>query len=283
MAGKFKSIKLLFSLWALHAKMDLNWLTRDTKYCLLNMSADIVSSISAIAGVFLLSQSFGKIGGMDNDKILFMLSYATITDGILVLFYGNSNVVYISRIIGRGQIDHMIVQPLTFWMQLLTDGFIPFSGSSKLLCGVSLAVYSLIILEIPVTLLWVSILILNLLSSVAIVISISYITGSIAFYAPVAGEEVSTTAVDLFNTLKPYPLGGLPKAVKFIFLSILPVALTAWYPSDALLTGKTGFSLFITFIAAVILSLIASICFKKGMIYYAKYGSTRYLDRGHRR
>ena len=63
--------------------------------------------------------------------MLFLLGYALLVRGVIDTFF-NYNVAFISRRIGRGQLDHMLVQPQPLWMALLTEGFAPFSGSGML-------------------------------------------------------------------------------------------------------------------------------------------------------
>lgn len=279
----FKWVRRLLSLWKMYARMDLGWFLRDTRYCLLNIFADVVANMSAISGAFLLSERFGGIGGMSSTQIMFMLGYATMVDGIFLLFFSMGNVGHISRRIGRGQVDHMVIQPVPFWLQLATEGFLPVSGSSTLLCGIGITVFSALELGLPFTLKWLAVLVISLLSSVAIIISASYTVGSMAFYAPVAAEEVSSTVINFFGTIKSYPLGSLSNTAIFIFCTMLPVGLAAWFPSNMLLMRTPqGFPEMFTTFAAVLLSLLAATSFRKGMKYYAKSGSTRYLDRGHR-
>ena len=278
------NIRQLFNLWGIYAKLDLTWFFRDTKYCVYNIIADVVSSLSSLAGVFLLAERFGNIGGMDSTQILFMLGYASIIDGIILMFFSMNNVAWISRLIGRGQLDHRLIQPVPFWMQLLTEGFIPISGNSMLICGIGISAYATSQLALSTGPLWVLVFLLSVLCSVAIILSFSYIAGCLAFYAPVAGEEISTSAVGLFGSLKTFPIGGLAMPAKVVLVTVLPIGLTAWLPAN-LLMGQTpqGFSDSLLIVVTIILALMASTLFKKGLKHYAKSGSTRYADRGHRR
>lgn len=279
-----RTIKRLFSLWLLYARMDLGWFIRDTRYCLLNILADLASNLAALAGVFLLAQRFDDIGGMSSNQISFMLGYATTLDGIFLLFFSMCNVGFPSRRVGRGQLDHALIQPLPLWMQLATEGFIPISGSTTLLGGLAITAYTAITLHLAITPGWLLLWGGSLGASVAIMVAWSYLIGSLAFYAPVAAEEVSTTAIGLFNTVKSYPLGGLPRIAQMVLCSVLPVGLSAWFPASVLLGQKpAGFPALLTIWAALGLTALATISFKKGMIHYAKYGSPRYSDRGHRR
>lgn len=282
-AKPFYTLRRLVRLWAMYARMDAGWFLRDTKYCLTNIITDIISNLTAISGVFLLSERFGGIGGMDKNQVLFMLGYASMLDGVFLLFFMMCNVGHISRRIGRGQLDHMLIQPLPIWMQLATEGFIPVSGSSMLVCGAGLTAYAMVRLHMAVTPLWLLWFVLSLLCSAAVVLAVSYIAGAAAFYAPVAAEEISTTAVELFS-VRSYPLGGLPHAAQVALCTVLPVGLAAWFPANALLgLDAVGLPAVLLVLAALSFSVIASVLFRKGMKHYAKSGSVHYHDRGHRR
>lgn len=279
----FSTLRRLVRLWALYARMDAGWFLRDTKYCLINIATDVISNLSAVSGVFLLSQKFGGIGGMGKDEILFMLGYSCMLDGIFLLFFMMANVGHISRRIGRGQMDHMLIQPVPLWMQLITEGLIPVSGSSMLVCGAALTAYAASRLHLAVTPLGLAALAGCLVASTAVILSVSYIAGSAAFYAPVAAEEISTTAMDLF-TVRSYPLGGLPSAARAVLCTALPVGLAAWFPAGVLLgIPADGFPAALPALAALVFTAAAVVLFKKGLDHYAKYGSNRYHDRGHRR
>ena len=128
----------ILSLYVLYAKMDFAWLLRDRVFASLAILSDVISNLSSIAGIFLLAWKFGGIGGMSRYEILFMLGYTSLMTGIYQVFCSSNNVGHISRRIGRGQVDHMLMQPLPLPVQLMTEGFIPFSGSSNLVSGAAL-------------------------------------------------------------------------------------------------------------------------------------------------
>lgn len=277
------NLKTLFRLFCSYGKMDLLWALRDTRYFLLQVFADAVGAASAVAGVFLVAERFGGLAGMTKPEILFMLGYGTLVDGVYMLFFGNSNVGEMSRIIGRGQLDHSLVQPVPLWIQFLTEGFAPASGSSVLLCGAALIAVSSHNLGLRWNFSLAASLLSGVLCSCAVVFSCVLIVSCLAFRSPAAAEEIAGVVRSLFSTLKSYPLGGLPHAVKFIFCTFVPVGLAAWLPSLTLL-GRAGFPRFPFFTvgAAAIIVLLAVLTFRKGMNYYEKYGSPRYSGFGFR-
>ncbi len=278
------NLRLLFRLLALSARMDMMWLLRDTRSCLLVMTTDLIGTLSGVAGILLMSIRFGGIGGMNEDQVLFLLGYATCIDGLFMLFFGMVNTGMISRIIGRGQFDHMLIQPVPLPIQLLSGGFIPFSGSSVLLSGIAITTVAAMRLGVTSNPFWIPTLFMNLLISLAIILSFSYLVGTSAFYAPVAGEEVSMAAVGFFDTTKRFPLGGLPAPLQWIYCTVLPAGLVAWLPSSQQLGLPTaGIPAFLPVLAALILGTLATTFFRKGLKYYAKHGSHRYIDHAHRR
>ena len=89
-----------------------------------------------------------------------------------------------------------------------------------------------------------------------------FCVGSLAFWAPVTAEEISSRAVNFMFQLKSFPLDGLSSYVLVSMLTVLPVGFVAWYPCRQLL-GIAPPSLWHTPLVAVVLSLIAWILFKK--------------------
>lgn len=281
---KVAHLKRILQLWGISAKLDLMWFLRDTKYCIANIVADLIASLSAIAGVFLIAERFGDIGGMTKDQILFMLGYACLVDGVISMFFGMNNVGWISRIIGRGQLDHRLIQPVPLWMQFLTEGFIPVSGNSKLLCGIGITSIALQRLTVSLGAKGLLLISISVVGSVTVILSFSYLTGSLAFYAPVAGEEISSTSIGLFSALKTFPIGGLTTGAKFVLCTVVPVGLTAWFPANLVLgQPPQGLPNYLMLVVTMTMALAAMTVFRKGLKHYAKYGSIRYHDRGHRR
>jgi ABC-2 type transport system permease protein len=275
-------VKKVINLWALYARIDIMWLLKDFKNFFMCTVTDMVINLASITGVWLIAERFAGIGGLGKYQIIFMLGYSLAVGGVMNMMF-NMNILYISRRIGRGQLDHLLIQPQPVWMSLLTEGFVPFSGSGVLLSGAGVLAYSLHKLEWTVSPLWLALLFICILLSSLVSLSYSFLWGSMAFYAPVAAEEVCTSISDLFSTLRNFPLGGLGKLWQTIMVSVLPVGLCAWYPSIALNHAEASAGVFVLAVLAAVYFALALIVFKRGMKHYVTKGSYRYHDRGHRR
>ncbi|MCL2704217.1 MAG: ABC transporter permease [Defluviitaleaceae bacterium] len=282
MADKI-TIGRILRLLAISAKMDLVWLLRDTKYAILGIAGDMVNNVATVSGVFLIASRFGGIGGMSADEVMFMMAYSTLVTGIFIMF-GAGNSIHISRIIGRGQLEHLFIQPLPLGVQLMTRGFNPFTGGGNLVVGTALMALAVNRLGLVITLWWIAQLIAYLITTMVIIIARSYLVSSMAFYAPAAAEEISSTAIDGTWFMSTFPLSGMPKYIQFPMLTILPEGLMAWFPALCLL-GKPPLNLtaYYPMFFALAISLAASYIFKKGLRHYVQKGSNRYLSHGFRR
>jgi len=280
MADKI-TIRRIIKLFIISAKLDLAWLMRDTKFALAGISASIISNIATVSGVFLISMRFNGIGGMNSDEVLFMMAYSTLITGIFILF-GSGNNIHISRIIGRGQLEHLFIQPLPLRIQLLTSGFMPFTGGSNFIIGVIMMIVAVRRLNLQISLWWLALLMVYLLTTMVVIIARSYLVSSMAFYSPVAAEEISNTAIEGTWFLSTFPLSGMPLFIQVPLLTILPEGIMAWFPSLCLL-GKPPFTMYYPMIYALLISLIASLIFRKGLNHYVRRGSNRYVPYGFRR
>jgi ABC-2 type transport system permease protein len=265
------------------AVLDFRWVTRDLQTVLTYYGSDLVLNAAAVLSVLLLAERFSGIGVWSKTQIIFMLGYALLATALPSMFF-SYNVLFISRRIGRGQMDHILIQPRPIWMALATEGFAPFSDSIAILPGLALLIWAASRVPVTVTPLWVALLALNLMASAGIVLGFQFLWGTLAFWAPRAGEEISSSSLELITQLKSFPLTGVGSVLLAGLLTIVPVGFVAWFPCRALLRiDSSRPALFVTPLASLVLVAVAVALFRKGMQQYGRSGSQRYLSLGHRR
>ncbi len=275
--------KRIIKLLAIAAKMDLAWLLRDTKYAVMCIFGDMINNVATVSGIYLIAARFGGIGGMSAAEVLFMMAYSTLVTGMFLMF-GSGNNIHISRIIGRGQLEHLFMQPLPLGIQLATCGFCPFTSGGNIIVGIALLVAAVRGLDLPVTPWWVLSLLIYLLTTLATIVARSYLVSSMAFYAPVTAEEISSAAIDDTFFMSTFPLSGMPAFIQIPLLTVLPEGLMAWFPSLCLLgRPPLGLTAYYPMFFALFLSLITRFVFKKGLNHYVRKGSNRYVPHGFRR
>jgi ABC-2 type transport system permease protein len=269
----------LCRLWALYARMDVLWIGRAGSTAFMWYLADFIVGTSVVISTWLLAERFDGIGGWSKGQVFFLLGYSLIVRGLVECLFG-WNVSHISRRIGRGQLDHMLLQPRPLWMIVLTEGFSPLTGSGMVVAG-GIVLASAIGPAVSPN--W-AFFALNLVASVAVVIAFSYAWGSVAFVAPRAAEEINSSTMAMVDQLRGFPLDGLSAPLIVTLLSVLPVGLVAWLPSRALLgLDQSPITPWLTPLLACVLAGIAGWIFNRGLHHYGRTGSTRYLAHGHRR
>ncbi len=275
-------LRRLFQLWGVYARMDFLLMTRDFRTFATWALSDTVLNFASITGMLLLAQRFGGIGGWTVAQVFFLLGYSALVDGVIAIFF-SYNVAFLSRRLGRGQFDHTLIQPVPIPLALLTEGFSPMFGIPTTIPGICLLYYSLSALHLVTSVGWWLWFGINLLASVAVVMAFQVGWGSLAFRAPRAAEELSSSTMQLINQLKSYPLDGIGGWLMGGLLSALPLGFVTWLPSLALLGMQhSPFALLQTPLAGLLFMAIAIRVFQKGLRYYERIGSQRYSQFGHR-
>lgn len=285
MAAKrvFRWLKELFSLYGLYAKMDLGWFLHDRATCLVVIASEFVSCIASISGVFLLAVRFDGVGALSADEVLFMLGFYEVAGGFLNMMLGNLNVLHISRRVGRGQLDHMLIQPRPLVMQLLAEGFMPVTGSSGFIVGAILTLTACARLDISIDFGWICAFLIYTLCHGALKLGQSFLYGAAAFYRPAVCEEISSMVLDMNGLIGKYPLVGLPTWAMALLTTVFPAGLLAYMPALILL-GKIEKSLYMALPVAVAAAFMAAaaLVFRAGMHHYAENSCNRYRAMGHR-
>ncbi len=282
-SGALYTGRRLLQLWRIHAKMDLVFIVRDARTVATFALSDALTGIAAVTGMLLLAARFHGIGRWTTPQLVFMLGYGMLATGLSSVLF-NYNVAFISRRIGRGQLDHTLIQPQPIWLALLTEGFAPFSALMELVPGLALLLWAIGRVGVHLSPGWVALLALNLAASAAVALSYAFMWGSLAFWAPRAAEEINSATWRLLDVLKPFPFDGLGGGMVAGLLTVVPIGLLAWYPCRALLgLDHAAIGPFGTPLAAIAFLLAMIWLFRRGMQHYGHTGSQRYLSWGHRR
>jgi viologen exporter family transport system permease protein len=264
--------------------MDLLYVARGPGAALTFYLSDLVLGASAATATFLLAERFNGIGTWTRPQVLFLLGYALLVRCLINLLF-NYNLAHVSRRIGRGQLDHLLIQPQPLWMAFVTEGFAPATGSGMLLPALALFAVASRQLNLTLTPQWCALFVLYLLASVLVVQAFEYAWASLAFWAPRAAEEVNSHSWDLLQALVPFPLDGFSGWLVGTLVTLVPAGLVAWYPSRALL-GITPLAFpdaTLPPVAAILFGAFAAWIFTRGLHHYGRTGSSRYLEYGHRR
>jgi ABC-2 type transport system permease protein len=264
------------------ARMNAIRILRTREQAIAHTVTDFIGHSGAMLAPILVAVRFGHIGPWPVAAVVFMLAYGTVVSSLLDAL-GDST-FYLSQRIGRGQLDHYLVQPQPLWRALLTDGFTPFDFWPVLALGLALMAWSAARLHVTVSLGWIGLLGINLLASMAVQTAFLYAWGCLAFWAPRGAEQISSAAYGLIGEVG-FPLDPVPRALRVVLVSAVPSGLLSWLPSRALLhvAGAGAADAWLTPLAAIALGAFALFLFRLGLGHYRYTGSMRYTDHGHRR
>ncbi|GDX40645.1 hypothetical protein LBMAG21_09370 [Armatimonadota bacterium] len=275
-------VRHAFRLWAIYARMDSLVIMRSLGTMAAWIISDTVLNVASILGMLLLAERFDGIGMWSKYQVLFLLGYGSLVDGLVTTFFGY-NIAFISRRLGRGQFDHTLIQPQPILLSLMTEGFNPAFGLPTMLPGIALIVLALPHFALSLSAVWWLLFGVNLIASVAIVLAFQFAWGSLAFRAPRAAEELSSSSMQLIVQLKSFPLDGLGGLLAGSLIVALPVGCVAWLPCRALLgMSKGSLAFWHTPLLAVGFVIFATVMFWKGLKYYEQVGSQRYSNFGFR-
>ena len=262
--------------------MDLLYLLRGPELAVSYYLSDLIIGLAAFTATFLLAARFDGIGPWTRSQVLFLMGYGLLVRALVNTLF-NYNLAQISRRIGRGQLDHILIQPQPMWMALVTEGFAPVSGSGMFAPAAVLLVLAARDLQLTLTPMWIGFFCLNLIASIAIVLAFEYAWGTLAFWAPRSAEEINSSTWQLLAQLSPFPLDGLSTGLIATLVTVVPVGLVAWLPARALLgIDAPAWSVLLVPAAAVALAAVTVWLFHVGMRQYGRTGSSRYLAYGHR-
>jgi len=264
------------------ARLNASRILRTRGQAIAHTLTDLVWHSGAMLAPALVAVRFGHVGPWPAAAVVFMLAYGTVVSSVLDAM--GDNPWYLSLRIGRGQLDHLLVQPQPLWRILLTEGFTPLDFWPTLALGLALLAWSAGALRVVVTPGWLGLLGLNLLASIAVQTAFLCAWGCLAFWAPRGAEDVSTAAASLLGEVR-FPLDPVPRALRLVLVSAVPTGLLSWLPSRALLhvAGAGALDAWLTPLAAIALGAFALVPFRLGLRRYRRLGSVRYTDNGHRR
>lgn len=261
--------------------MDLTVVLASPGQAITWLVTDLLAYTSGVAAVLLLAQRFDGIAGWSRAQLVFLVGFATTAAALRQTFF-NYNVSSISRRVGRGQLDHTLVQPQPVWLSFLTEGFSPFSSLGALIPGLALLIGGVASSGVDVTGPFLAKLALSLAASMTIVLAVSFALGAAAFWAPRGAEEISTRASSMLG-LTDFPLDPVPAGIRGLLLTVIPAGFVAWFPVGVLIGRRPDAQWFVTPLVAVIAAYLAALIFRKGLRRYASTGSSRYSTFGHRR
>lgn len=204
--------------------------------------------IGPLVAIIIYSTTLGIPGWSLDQFLLFQGTYTLVFGLGHVLCLGFFYTVY--EAVERGEFDKYLLKPYNSWLYIMAIG-IDWDGSPEVLFGAALTAYAMI--QLHTNIISAGFLAYLLLVAVGVLFQYTIITliASGSFLA-VKNEALMQTFYKLSDFAR-YPLSVYGVGLRFFLTFLFPVAISAFYPAEALLRGMSISNIVLVIVPVIVL------------------------------
>jgi ABC-2 type transport system permease protein len=224
----------------------------------------------------LVVDRFGTLAGWSAPEVVLLVGLSAAGQGLGLLLGDRLEPTYFSELVRRGTFDQVLVRPASplAWL-IATQVEARFVG--RLLAGVGMVAWAADRAGVTWTGGHLLVALLALACCAALVLSVCVLGAALTF-ATVEGSEVVNIFVYGGVTLTGYPVQIYGSVLRFLFVWVVPFALTVYVPALVLLgrTGPPGLPaalVWVTPVATVGFTGLAALGWRHGLRHYVGAGS----------
>jgi ABC-2 type transport system permease protein len=231
-----------------------------------------VTAVLDVAVILIVFANTTSLAGFTRDEVLFLYGASALAFSISDLLF--TNLARVSQHIRAGTLDTFLIRPVSAWIQIATDRFVP-TRVGRVLQAVLVLGYALAALDLDGRRMWM--LPVMVVSGVVIFAALWTLGGAAQFLLTNAPEVVSAFTYG-GHQLTQYPLSAYSRDLVLGVTYVLPLAFVNWQPCLYLLGrddpfGTPGFTRFLGPAAALVLALVAAFAWRQGIRRYRSTGS----------
>jgi ABC-2 type transport system permease protein len=234
----------------------------------------IGSAITAtdVAVILVIFANTTSLAGFSRDEVLLLYGTAGLAFSLCDLFV--SNLDRISQHIKAGTLDAMLIRPVSPWIQMAADRFMPTRAGRVIQAAVVLG-YALAVLDLDPGRLW---MVPVMIASGTVIFASLWTLAGAAQFVLTDAPEVTNAFTYGSGQLTQYPLGVYGRDLVRGVTYVLPLAFVNWQPGLYVLGrddpfGTPAFMRFLGPVAAVALALLAALAWRRGIRHYRSTGS----------
>jgi len=226
------------------------------------------------AAILVMFSHIDRLGGFDLGEIAFLYGGSGIALGTADLLIGN--IERLGQKIRLGQLDAMLVRPVSLYAQVCADDF-ALRRFGRILQAAVVLGWGAVAAGIDWDLSRVLVTILMLVAGTAIFLALFTLGASLQFWTS-DGSEAANAFTYGGNTVTQYPLTIYPAEAVKALTFLVPVAFVNWYPSLYVLhrpdpLGLPSWLQLASPLAALVLGLLAAAVWRVGVRRYQSTGS----------
>ncbi|MFD1539313.1 ABC transporter permease [Nonomuraea guangzhouensis] len=225
-----------------------------------------------VAVILIIFANTTSLAGFSRAETLFLYGTANVAFCLCDMFV--SNIDRISQHIKAGTFDTMLIRPVSTWIQMAADRFLP-TRIGRVLQAVLVLGYSISVLDLDTGRLWM--IPVMIATGVVIFAALWTLAGAVQFVLTDA-SEVTNAFTYGSGQLTQYPLAIYGRELVRGVTYGLPLAFVNWQPALYVLDrddpfGTPGFMRFLGPVAALVLALLAGFAWRLGIRHYRSTGS----------
>lgn len=220
--------------------------------------------------VLVLFVNISNINGWDWYHLMFFYAISITSKAIADIFL--SGAWALPNKIRKGELDILLIRPLPVLIQLVpiitsSQGLGNFFGGLLLMCISSVKIISTISIG------YCLMLIVILLSGSIIHAAVNFVGACISFWTKGLLSNTFTMFIRSFCEFNKFPLDIYPAPLQLVLTYIIPFGFVGYYPGMVLLDKASFYTVFLTPMVAIIISIVTFVVWKLGLSKYDGVGS----------
>ena len=236
--------------------------------------ANFVIHLAEILALFAMFYRFDDMGGWTLGEVAFLHGISMLAFGI-----GDTIAVGLDSVptqIRHGEFDSVLIRPLSSWIQSIVSE-VSLRHAGQVIQGVLILGIAFSMVDIPWTPGRAIFLVVAIGSGVALYIALFTLVAILSFWTVNSIEAVNAFTYG-GSDLAQFPLHIFDRWMRNLFLFVIPVAFTAYYPALYILgkpdpLGMPGWFRFIGPVIIGIFCLLVSWAWQQGIRHYRSTGS----------
>lgn len=217
------------------------------KSFLLMIVGFMIVATTELLGIFFIFHHVKSIKGWTSWEIVYLYAIASISFGIAEFL--SAGIHQVPLLIQSGEFSQFLTRPLSPLFQILSHKVLLFK-LGRSLQGIFALIIALINLKIVWNLLNITLLFISIFSSIIIYISLFLLSATLCFWT-IQSTELFNAFTYGGHTMTQFPISIYRNWMKKVFLFIIPIAFSSYFPSIIILNKSEplGYPRFFAYIS----------------------------------
>lgn len=241
---------------------------------LMQIFGSFIINFTELIGILILFSRFDRLGGWNVHQVVFLFGVSQIVFSIADTI--SNGIQTVPTLIREGEFDRVLIRPVASYLQAVVSD-VSLRHLGMLIQGLGIFIYSIATLDITWTVGKVALLAVAIVSGVALFAALFTVEAILSFWTVNSIEAINAFTYG-GSDLAQYPLHIFDRAIRWLFLWIVPIGFVVYYPALAILglpdpLGLPGFAPYIAPLMALLFCAVIGYAWQVGIRHYRSTGS----------